>query len=100
MATPIEHAWREYAAFLRGPVGLNTFGFGTVDAYRAGVQHVGLLQVFPEPSDSSVDDFGIQRGGGFTVEIADEPDDADWFWLWDDGSRILWDDGERIILEY
>lgn len=104
MATPTEHGKREYEAFLRGPVGLNTFAFGTIDAYRNGVQHQGLLAVVPEPADNPLDDFGIQEGGGFTVVISDEIDGAgelDWFLLQENGDRIiLEDDSGQIILEH
>jgi hypothetical protein len=101
MPTPTEHAWRETWAFLRGPVGVDTFAFGTVDAYRNGVQHAPLLQEFPEPSDNSTDAFGIQAGGGFTVEIADELVDNDWYLLQEDFSRIVLEDGSgALIMEY
>lgn len=91
---------RDYEAFLRGPVNTNTFAYGTVDAFRAGVQHHGRMTVFPEPSDGGDDDeFGIVAAGGFNVEIADEGD-ADWFLLWEDGSYILWEDQTRITSEY
>jgi hypothetical protein len=96
---PTEHLRRDYEAFLRGPVATKTFAFGTVDAYRSGVQHHGLLAIFPEPSDGNDDDFGIVAPGGFTVEIADEGD-QDWFLLWEDGTYILWEDMTRIITEY
>lgn len=100
MAIPTEHAWREYAVFLRGPTGLNTFAFGTRDAYRSSVQHKGLISVFPEPGDNPADDFGITTGGGFTVEIADEGDE-DWYLLLPDGSPLLLaDDSGFIILGY
>lgn len=97
MATPTDR--RDYAAFLRGPVATNTFAYGTVDDVRSGVQHHGLMGVFPEPADGNDDDFGIIAPGGFTVEIADEGDD-DWFLLAEDGSYILREDQTRIILEY
>lgn len=100
MATPVEFAWREAQAFLRGPVGSNMFAFATTGVLRNGVQYAGLLVNFPEPQDNAVDDFGIQQGGGFTVEIADEADNADWILLTEDGSFFLLEDGTgRIILE-
>lgn len=97
MATPTDP--RDYEVYLRGPVGLDTFAFGTVDAYRGGMQHHGLMSMFPAPSENAVTDFGIMQGGGFTVEIADEGE-LDWFLLWEDGSYILWTDQTRIISEY
>lgn len=99
MPTPTEP--RGYQVFLRGPVGLNTHAFGTEAAYRGGVRHQPLIAEFPEPSDNQPDDFGIQGGGGFTVEIADEVGDLDWFLLLEDLSWLLLEDGSgRIILEY
>jgi hypothetical protein len=99
MATPTEHATRAYEAFLRGPADLNTFAFGTVDAYRGGVQHHRGIVGFPEPVDNPLNDFGIQQGGGFAVEIADEGAN-DWFLLREDGSFLLREDGSKFILEY
>ncbi len=92
MATPTEHAKREYEVFLRGPADVNTFAFGTVDAYRSSVQHLGLLSIIPEPVDNPLNDFGIQEGGGFTVEIVDDAATS-WYWLWPDGTRITLEDG-------
>jgi hypothetical protein len=101
MATPTEHAWREYEAFLRGPIGVNTFAFGTVSAFRSSVQHIGLLAIFPEPTDAVTDDFGIQPAQTFMVEIADETDDDDWYITLEDGSRLLLEDGSgALIMEY
>lgn len=99
MAFPTDHAWREYQAFLRGPVGFNSFAFGTVDAFRAGVQHLGLIITFPEPTENTSDDFGIQQSGGFTVEIADESDDSDWYILQEDLSRILLEDLSGALIQ-
>jgi hypothetical protein len=100
MAIPTEHLSRAVQAFLRGPVGLNTFGFGTVDAYRGGVQHMGLMAEFPAPQDNPLNDFGIQTGGGFTVELMDEPGTADWFLTLEDGYCLLAEDGSRLVMEY
>jgi hypothetical protein len=47
----------------------------------------------PSPDDSALNDFGLVMPGGFTVEIADEATDADWYILLEDGSRILLEDG-------
>jgi hypothetical protein len=101
LATPTEHAKREYAVYLRGPVPSNAFAFSLVDAYRAGVQHLGRLAAIPEPADSMESDFGILVGGGFTVEIADEEGTADWFLLFESGDRILLENGSGVLtLEY
>jgi hypothetical protein len=100
MAIPTEHQSRAYHAFLRGPVGLNTFAFGTVDAYRGGVQHQALIAEFPDPEDNPLNDFGIQQGGGFTVEIVDEPGTDDWLLTLEDGYFLLLEDGSRIVMEY
>lgn len=103
MATPTEHAKRAYLAFLRGPVGTSTFCFGTVDEYRGGFQHHGQIAAFPEPADNPLSDFGIQEGGGFTVEISDEIEGdgvLDWFLLQPDGSRVLQPALDRISLAY
>lgn len=97
---PVESRGRVYKTYLRGPAPTWAFAFAGVDDYRAGREYRGLLVSFPEPEDNAGDDFGIQSGGGFTVEIADEADDTDWLWLWEDGSRILWEDGSRIVTEY
>lgn len=100
MAAPISHGSREASAFLRGPVGVNTFALGTVEALRGGVQHRGLLISFPEPTDNPPNDFGIQQSGGFTVEIADEGEE-DWWLMQEDGSRfVLEDDSGVLIMEY
>lgn len=97
---PDEHLRRDYAAFLRGPVATKTFAYGTVEDFRSGVQHHGLMAVFPEPADGNDDDFGVVAPGGFTVEIADEGD-ADWFLLQEDESFLILEDGSgKIILEY
>lgn len=109
MAAPTEHASRAYAAFLRGPVGSNRFAFALVDAYRNGVQHLGLMTAIPAPADSFESDFGILVSGGFTVEIADEPGvggidglGLDWFLLLEDGGYALLEGAaaDKIILEY
>lgn len=102
MPTPVENVKRDYAVYLRGPVGFNTFGFSLVDAYRAGVQHLGLMSVIPAPVDNEQDDFGILVGGGFTAEIADEDGTADWYLLMEDGfSHLLMEDGSgSLIMEY
>jgi hypothetical protein len=104
MATPTPHDKREYEAFLRGPAAVNTFAFGTVDAYRSSVQHHGQLAVIPEPAENPLSDFGIQEGGGFTVVISDEVAGdgvLDWFLLMEGGAGyILAEDGSKIILEY
>lgn len=66
---PIEHAWREYEQYLRGPTSGILYYLGTVEALRAGQWHAKNISAFSEPSDSFGDDFGIQQGGGFTVEL-------------------------------
>lgn len=97
MAAPTEHASREYQAFLRGPSGC--CAVGTVDAYRSSVWHWGRLAVIPEPADNELSDFGFQVGGGFTVEIADEPDGLDWP-IYDEAYEFLLDEaGEALISE-
>lgn len=101
MATPTEHAWREYLAFLRAPVPSAMFRFGTVDEYRGGLQHIGQIATIPAPDDSALNDFGMLQSGGFTVEIADEPANDDWYLLLEDGSRIVLEDGSGdLIMEY
>jgi hypothetical protein len=101
MPTPIESASREYQAFLRIPAGANAFAFGTVEAFRNGVWHQGLLSAVPEPADNSSGAFGIQTGGGFTVEIADESSDEDWFLLDENHELLILEDGSGfLILEY
>jgi hypothetical protein len=99
MAAPPEHSSRSYRAFVRGPAGINTYAFGTVDEYRDGVQHIGLLADFPTPSDNAPDDFGILSGGSFTVELADQ-EAGDENVLDEDGAPILDEDGTNIIEEY
>ncbi len=96
MPTPTDR--RDYEVFLRGPVGLNTFAYGTVDAYRAGVQHQGRLAFFPEPADDGLDDFGILLSGGFIVEIVDEEGEPDWPILDEAGDPIN-DEALGIIYE-
>lgn len=98
MPTPVDHDSREVLAFLRGPVGVNTFCFGTIDAVRGGVQHHGLMVSVPEVADPPLDDFGITQSGGFQVEIADD-EQRDWFLLWQDGGYVLWEDLNRITME-
>lgn len=101
MGTPTEP--RKYHVFVRGPVGLDTHAFssGTEDDYRGGVRHLPLLADFPAPQDNQADDFGIQAGGGFTVEIADEVGDLDWFILQEDFSYVLLEDNTgRLVQEY
>jgi hypothetical protein len=103
MAIPTEHAKRDYLAFLRGPVGTNSFAFGSVAEYRGGVQHHGLVAKFPEPGDNPMSDFGIQAGGGFTVEISDEIEGdglLDWFLLQEDETYLLLEDNTRFAMEY
>jgi hypothetical protein len=100
MAAPDPEAKRGYAAFLRGPVGLNTFAFGTVSAYRSGVQHEARLAVFPEPVDAELDDFGILAPGGFTVEIADEEGLSEWPILDELGEIVLDEAGSYVVEEY
>lgn len=97
-----EHNRREYEVYLRGPVGLNTFGFcttNTSNAYRAGVQHQPLMATFPEPSQDFDEEFGLMAPSGFTVEIADEGTE-DWFLLLEDGSLLLQEDLYRFVMEY
>jgi hypothetical protein len=101
MAIPTEHASREYLAFLRIPASVAMFRFGTVDQYRGGYQHFGLIAAVPSPDDSALNDFGLVMPGGFTVEIADEPGNDDWYILFEDESRILLEDGSGdFIMEY
>jgi hypothetical protein len=98
VATPVEHVKREYAVYLRGPAPSYPFAFALVDAYRAGIQHAGLITVIPAPSDSEENDFGILVGGGFTVELTDEASNIDWYLLHEDGSRILLEDSSGVLL--
>ena len=103
MALPTEHALRETLAFVRGPVPTNQYAYGTVDSYRGGVQHHGLLVSFPEPQDGALNDFGIQQSGGFVIEIADELEaggTADWILLLEDGSALLTEDLGHFIQEF
>lgn len=103
MASPTEHVRREYLAFVRGPVGLNTHAFGTADEYRGGVQHHGLLAAAPEPAENYASDFGIQEVSEFTVEISDEPYEngvGDWFLLLETDERVLQQDQYRLAMEY
>lgn len=108
MATPLEHVWREYAFYLRGPAGLNTYGFTTqsnAQRYRAGVDHQPLIVGFPAPSDSAPDDFGILASGAFDVEIFDEPAiggidglGADWHLLTSSSDRIVLGDASGCLI--
>lgn len=103
MASPTEHVRREYLAFLRGPVGTNTFAFGSADEYRGGVQHHGQMTAPPEPAESHANDFGFQEMGEFTIEIADEVYDegvGDWFLLMESGERLLQENLDRLVMEY
>jgi len=60
---------RNIEAFLSGPVGAEASWFAARPSYRNSAWHLPGLGVFPEPSDNTVDDFGIQTGGGFRVDI-------------------------------
>lgn len=99
MPEPPELVGRDYDAFLRGPVGTDTFCFGTRAAWRNSLEHAPRLSVHPAPSDPGESEFGIVGAGTFKVEIADE-DDVDWFLEWPDGSFILWENLEQIVVEY
>ncbi|MGD9953463.1 MAG: hypothetical protein AB7S87_12875 [Burkholderiales bacterium] len=66
---PLDHAWREYEQYLRGPVGGIVFRFGTVAGLRDGAWHTPNIQAFSSPVDNALGDFGIQEGGGFTVDL-------------------------------
>jgi hypothetical protein len=99
MPTPVENVKRDYAVYLRGPVGYNTFGFALTDSYRSGVHHLGLMSAIPAAVDNMADDFGIMVGGGFMVEIADEDGTADWYLLQEnDAGRILMEDGSGYLI--
>jgi hypothetical protein len=104
MATPTEAPKRDYLAFVRGPAGVNTVAFGTLDEPRSGVQHAGLILSFPEPSGGGLNDFGFQEASGFTVEIADEVEGGgtlDWYLLQEDVGRILLEDETgSLTMEY
>lgn len=99
MATPIESASRETQAFLRAPAGDNTYCLATVETVRNGLQYSGRILDFPAPQDNAVDDFGIQQGGGFTVEIADEPNDDEWPILDQAGDFMQTNDGTGILVQ-
>lgn len=60
---------RNIEAFLSGPYGAEASWFAARPSYRNSAWHLPGLAVFPEPSDNTVDDTGIQTGGGFRVDI-------------------------------
>jgi hypothetical protein len=81
MATPDESQGRDYEVYVRGPVPNMQFAYTSTDtekAYRGGIWHKPLLTAFPAPTDNELSDFGIQAGGGCTIEISDEMGDLDW----------------------
>lgn len=61
---------RNIDAYLSGPVGAETTRVATRVALRDGNWFDSGLRVFPEPSDNTSDDFGVQSGGGFSAELA------------------------------
>lgn len=61
---------RRYEAFIRAPAAAPTTLYGSVAAYRYGLQHIAGLAEFPEPSDSQVGEFGIVESGETVLEIA------------------------------
>lgn len=99
MATPTDHDSRGAMVFFRGPVGANTFCYGTKDQLRNGLVHLGRLTEFPQLVDNPLDEFGIQQGASTQIAIADEGDD-DWLVLDEDGSPILDEDEQFLISEY
>lgn len=72
--TPVQHSWREYEQYLRGPMSGVVYRFGSVKAYRGGNWHTQNIAAFSEPQDNSANDFGIQEGGGFTVDLVTSSD--------------------------
>lgn len=105
MPTPTEHVRRDYAAFLRGPAGSNTYAFTSTSdpdlCTRAGVFHAPQMAAFPAPSDTAPDDFGIIAGTTFDVEIFDEQTDDDWPLLDSNGDFLLADDGSgQLVQDY
>lgn len=105
MATPTEHTSRDYAAFLSGPAGFDTYAFTTstdpAQAVRNGIAYSPQIVDFPAPADNAPDDFGIIASGSFEVEIADEPTDEDWPLLDSSGNFLLADSGtEQLVQDY
>lgn len=101
MATPTEHGSRDYAAYLRGPAGLNTYAFTTTSGpagVRNGIAHSPQISVFPAPIDSAPDTFGIMTIETFDVEIFDEPTDDDWPLLAEDGEFLLDETGTSQLI--
>jgi hypothetical protein len=102
MATPTEHASRDYAAYLRGPAGLNTYAFTTTSSpasVRSGIAHSPQISVIPAPIDSAPDTFGIMTIETFDVEIFDEPNDDDWPILDQTGDFIQSNDGTAYLVQ-
>jgi hypothetical protein len=64
----------ETITFLSGPVGSPTHRFATSDSLLDGEWHKGALVAPAALTDNKTDDFGLQTGGDFSVEIVDPPD--------------------------
>lgn len=47
---------------------------GTVESYRGGGWSVPCIAAFSDPADNALGDFGIQEGGGFSVDVAAHAD--------------------------
>lgn len=97
-------ARREYIVYFRGPADTPVFYLSTRDAVRDGNKYIGLLTAIPEPVDNPLNDFGIQGGGGFTLEIADYAEawpgvTSGYALLLEGGDNLLLEDGGRILLE-
>lgn len=102
MATPTEHVWREFAVFLRGPDGLDTFAFTTTttaEAVRDGIAHAPQIVEPPTPADNAPDDFGILAASSFEVELVDEPTDDDWPILDHNGDLIQTHNGTDYVVQ-
>jgi hypothetical protein len=61
---------RAFEAYIRGPVAAVSAAFGTVDAYRYGIEHKAAIVDFPEVTDSFVNEFGVIEQGSATVQVA------------------------------
>lgn len=94
--TPTPHAIAVYEQYLRvlldagawagttfpavpgAGIGLGAGGpiyrLGTVAGLRDGAWHVAAIADFSSPQDNALDDFGIQQGGGFSVDLVSTED--------------------------
>jgi hypothetical protein len=71
---PVAHDYRKYQQFLRGPLSGVVYRFGSVKAYRGGAWHTANIREFSAPQENALDEFGIQQGGGFSVELISNED--------------------------